>query len=81
MEVIIIMTECGDNREKGANPMEIAVKLKRKDQEMLLDMDNYIKRLKSQPKSEASVCAVKALKRTGVLTQSGKSKKKIVSWE
>lgn len=70
-----------DNRKKGATPMEIAVMLQKKDKEMLSDMDAYIMKLKNQPKAEAKGHAVSALKRTGVLSSKGNSKKKIVSWE
>lgn len=67
--------------KRGATPMEIAVMLQKKDKELLSEMDAYILKLKNQPKSEAKDPAVRALKRTGVLSSKGNSKKKIVSWE
>lgn len=67
--------------EKEATPMQTAVLLQKKDNEMLLEMDTYIKKLQQQPKDKAKIEAVKALKRTGVLDTRGTAKKKIVSWE
>ncbi|MCI9525249.1 MAG: hypothetical protein HFF01_09545 [Erysipelotrichaceae bacterium] len=44
------------------------------------ELDLYIKKLKKQ-KSICKEDAKLALKRTGVTTKSGRTKKKIVSWE
>lgn len=68
-------------REKEATPMQIAVMLQKKDKETLSEMDAYIVKLKKQSKTAAKTHAVTALKRTGVLSSNGNSKKKIVSWE
>lgn len=67
--------------EKEATPMQTAVLLQKKDNEMLSEMDIYIKSLQQQPTGKAKSEAVKALKRTGVLTAKGSVKVKIVSWE
>lgn len=61
--------------------MQTAVLLQKKDNEMLSEMDIYIKKLQQQPKAKAKSEAVKALKRTGVLNAKGSAKVKIVSWE
>lgn len=44
-------------------------------------MDEYIEKLINQPPKDAQKSAKAALKRTGVNTQKGNLKKKIVSWE
>ena len=67
--------------EKGMTSMEIANVLQKKDDELLAEMDAYISKLKARPQPEAKESAVKELKRTGVLSTKGNSKKKIVSWE
>lgn len=69
------------NIEKEATSMQTAVLLQKKDNQMLSEMDSYIKQLQQQPRDKAKTEAVKALKRTGVLSSKGTAKKKIVSWE
>lgn len=73
--------KCNIDKEKEAKPMQTAVLLQKKDNEMLSEMDSYILKLQRQPKETAKTEAVKALKRTGVLSSKGAVKKKIVSWE
>lgn len=75
------MERFANKKEKGANPMEIAIMLQKKDKELLSDMDAYIIKLRAESKPQAKTQAVKALKRTGVLTSKGSARKKIVSWE
>lgn len=59
--------------------MEIALSLNSEQKKYLEEMDKYIKKLSDSPQAEEEALA--ALKRTGVITQKGNLKKKIVSWE
>lgn len=64
--------------------MSTAVKLRAAEVEFIKEMDNYVIKLKKQQiesSETAYIAAKKALLRTGVATKSGKTKKKIVSWE
>lgn len=64
--------------------MSTAVKLRAAEVEFIKEMDNYVMKLKKQQiESSETACieAKEALLRTGVVTKSGKTKKKIVSWE
>ena len=64
--------------------MSTAVKLRAAEVEFIKEMDNYIKKLKKQQNESGQIAydeARHALFRTGVVTKSGKTKKKIVSWE
>ena len=48
---------------------------------LIREMDSFLQSLKNQPDDKAYSEAIQALQRTGVITKSGKAKKKIVSWE
>ena len=67
--------------EERLTAMEIAILLRKKDDEKLAEMDAYIESLRKAPDNQAKEDAIKALKRTGVLNSKGTVKRKIVSWE
>ena len=73
--------ENNGKKEKGDDTMAVATMLRKKEQARFEEVDRYIERLRKMPREEARRESVEALKRTGVLDESGKSKKKIVSWE
>lgn len=72
-------------RKEVAAMVTTAAKLRRipdmDSQKILKAMDMYINQLKAMPKEQAKKESLAALKRTGVLTEDGATKKKIVSWE
>lgn len=72
-------------RKEVAAMVTTAAKLRRTpemdSQKFLQAMDAYINQLKKMPKEQAKKESLAALKRTGVLTENGETKKKIVSWE
>ena len=70
-----------EERKKEAMFMSTAVLLKETKDKYLQEMDKYIMHLQAQPLDVAKQEAIRALKRTGVMTSNGKQKKKIVSWE
>lgn len=57
------------------------VKIRKRDDVLLSEMGAFLHELKKQSGEKAYIEARKALQRTGVTTKSGKTKKKIVSWE
>lgn len=64
--------------------MKLAAELRRNDEKYIREMQQYVERLKAQggeDRTTASKDARNALVRTGVLTQNGRAKKKIVTWE
>ena len=64
--------------------MSTAVKLRAAEVKFINEMDNYVLKLKKQrleSRDTAYKEAKTALLRTGVVTKSGKPKKRIVSWE
>lgn len=54
---------------------------RKSDDVLLKEMGAFLHNLKGQSGEKAYVEAREALQRTGVTTKSGKTKKKIVSWE
>ncbi len=71
-------------REKEVDAMSTAIKLRACEGKYLDELETYIVKLKDMKHDsteEAYKEAKKALLRTGVVTRSGKIKKKIVSWE
>ncbi|MBR1796677.1 MAG: hypothetical protein IJ757_01490 [Clostridiales bacterium] len=56
-------------------------RVRKSDVVILEEMTAYLQKLKNQTGEEAYLEAKDALQRTGVTTRSGKTKKKIVSWE
>lgn len=76
--------EVPTKNKKEIDVMSTAAKLSKSERKYLVEMDNYIVKLKKmEHASGEAACneAKKALLRTGVVTRSGKAKKKIVSWE
>lgn len=64
--------------------MSTAVKLRAAEGTLIKEMDDFVVKLKRQQiesSETAYIEAKEALFRTGVVTKSGKTKKKIVSWE
>ena len=66
---------------KEVSPMVVATSLRKPQDDLLRAMDEFIESLRSQPEDQAREQAILALARTGVITESGDSKEKIVSWE
>lgn len=84
LEVLVVKKAIDENNKKEVDAMSTAVKLRAAEVEFIKEMDNYVLRLKKQQieSSENAYNEAKsALLRTGVITKSGKTKKKIVSWE
>lgn len=77
----------GTKRTKGNKEVDImstATKLIEDEMVFAQEMQRYIEKLEKQSREctkEAKKDARAALERTGVITKSGKTKKKIVSWE
>jgi len=60
---------------------KVVTKARKSDVVLLKEMGVFLNSLKGQSSEKAYVEAREALQRTGVITKSGKTKKKIVSWE
>ncbi len=77
-------TEKQMKKKLEVNMMDNRMKLQMSAMSYTKELDLYIKKLKKQKsicKEDALEDAKLALKRTGVTTKSGRTKKKIVSWE
>ena len=66
---------------KEIDAMDTAIRLERNVSEYIRGMDRYIEGIRSESKETASKKARSALYDSGVITRTGKVKKKIVSWE
>lgn len=77
-------TNTKEQREREVDVMSTSVILRTDEVKFIKEMENYVIKLKKQQiesRKNAYNDAKKALLRTGVVTRSGKTKKKIVSWE
>lgn len=72
-------------KRKGVDVMTTATILEKEEYKFANEMEKYVKELKSMRKrngeAECREEALEALKRTGVVTRNGNTRKKIVSWE
>lgn len=57
------------------------MKIRKNDDVLLKEMGVFLHNLKKQSGERAYIEAMAALKRTGVTNKSGKTKRKIVTWE
>lgn len=73
-----------ESKKKDVDVMSTAFKLRAAEVEFIKEMDDFVVKLKKQQvesSETAYIEAKSALLRTGVVTKSGKTKKRIVTWE
>ncbi len=68
-------------KKKEVSAMTMALEIIQEDQKMIAAMDKFIQELKNQDPDVARQEAWESLYRTGVITEDGKLKESIVSWD